>query len=138
MPLVPLTSPYSMNAAQLSIDVDDFTAAVSQVQFDPAVQVARWRGIGGNVISGQSVAEWTCQLGIAQDLAPTGLLRYLLEHAGEVKSAVLLPESGGPSVTVSLIIAPATIGGTAGADLTTSSVSLACNGAPVFDDTPGV
>lgn len=138
MALVPLTNPYSMNAAQLSIDVDDFTAAVSQVQFDPAVQTTRWRGIGGNVISGQSVAEWTCQLGIAQDLAPLGLLRYLLDHEGETKQAVLVPEDGGPSITVELVIAPATIGGTAGADLTTSSVSLAVNGKPAFDDTPGI
>lgn len=138
MALVPLTTPYSMNDATLSIDVDDFTAAVSQVQFDPTSQTGTWRGIGGNVRRAQSAAEWACQLGMAQDLAPAGLLRYLHDHEGESKPAVFTPKSGGPAVLATLLISPATIGGSAGADLATSTVTLAVDGKPAFDDTPGV
>lgn len=137
MALVPLAEPYSMNAATLSIDADDFTAAVSQVQLDPTTQTGTWRGIGGNVRRAQSAAEWSCTLGLAQDLDPAGLLRYLLDHEGETKTATLTPKSGGPSIEVDLIISPASIGGTAGSDLATSSATLAVDGKPAFIDPAG-
>jgi hypothetical protein len=134
--LIPLTNPYVMNSATLTIAADDFTAAVSQVQLDPTVQSTSWRSIGGSVRRGQSKAEWDCTLGLAQDLDPDGLLRYLLDHDGETVAAVLTPEDGGPSVNLNLILAPATIGGPAGADLATSSTKLAVDGTPVFVDVP--
>ncbi len=137
MALVPLASHYAMNDARLSIDIDEFTAAVSQVQFDPSAQTGTWRGISGNVVRAQSAAEWSCTLGLAQDLAPAGLLRYLLDHEGETKTVVFTPVDGGPTVTADLIMTPGTIGGTAGSDVATSTVTLAVVGKPVFDDTPG-
>lgn len=132
MSVIALTSPYSLKTATLSIAADDFTAAVSQVQFDPSTSASTWRGIGGNIVRDQSIAEWSVTLGLAQDLDPAGLLRYLLDHEGEEKAAVFTPTTGGPSVTADVIISPAAIGGTAGADIATSSVTLVVVGAPAF------
>jgi hypothetical protein len=136
MALIPLTNPYVMNSATFEIALDDYTAAVSQVQLDPTTQASTWRGIGGDVRRNQSKSEWSCTLGIAQDLAPTGLLRYLLDHDGESAEVTLTPEDGGPAVEVTLILAAGTIGGTAGADLATASVTMAVDGTPVFVDVP--
>lgn len=138
MPIIPLAQPYTMSSATFTVVADDFTAAVSQVQLDPSVSASTFRGIGGTVRRGQGRAEWACALGLAQDLDPAGLLRYLLEHDGEIKSCTLVPTDGGPTVAVDLIIAPATIGGTAAADgsLAQSTTTLAVDGAPVFIDAP--
>lgn len=137
MALVPLTTPYSLKSATFEVGVDDFTAAVSQVQFDPSTSSTTWRGIGGNVRKDQSVAEWVCNLGLAQDLAPTGLLRYLLDNEGLTKAVVFTPLDGGPSVEADLIIAPGTIGGSADGNTATATVSLAVDGKPAFVDVVG-
>lgn len=136
MALIPLTNPYVMNSATFEIAADDFTAAVSQVQLDPSTQASTWRGIGGNVRRNQSKSEWAATISIAQDLAPAGFLRYLLDHDGESVEATLTPEDGGPAVELTLILAAGTIGGTAGADLATSSITMAVDGTPEFVDAP--
>jgi len=134
MAVIDLTTPYSLKNATLAIEADDFTAAISQVQFTPSTSTATWRGIGGNVVKDQSKAEWSCTLAFAQDLAPEGLLRYLLDHDGDKKEVVFTPVAAGPTVTATLVMSPGDIGGTAGADLAASSVSLAVDGRPVFAD----
>ena len=134
MAVIPLATPYSLKNAVLTIAADDFTAAVSQVEIVPSTSASTWRGIGGNVVRDQSVAEWTCNLGLAQDLDPAGLLRYLLDHEGEEVDAVFTPKLAGPDVLVTLILSPGTVGGTADGNIATASVSLAVVGRPTFDD----
>lgn len=134
MAVIPLTSPYSLKNATMSIAADDFTAALSKVQFDPSTSAATWRGIGGNVLRDQTVAEWTCVLEFAQDLDPDGLLRYLLDHEGEKVAAVFTPVSGGPDVLATITLSPGSIGGGADGNYATASVSLAVDGKPTFDD----
>lgn len=134
MALRPLANPYSLNNARLIIEEDDYTEPVSQVQFDPSTARTSWTGIGGNTLAGQSPATWTCQLSLAQDLAPAGLLRYLLDNDGRKVEAILVPEADGPAIRATLVLAPATIGGSAGADVTTASVTLGVDGRPTFDD----
>lgn len=137
MALVPLTTPYSLTDATMAIGADDFTEAVSQVDFAPNAPRGTFRGIGGKVRRTQATAEWDVTLGLAQDLAPTGLLRYLLDHEGESKVATFTPKTGGPAVIATILVSPAGIGGTAGADTAVSTVTLAVDGRPEFDDTPG-
>lgn len=134
MAVIPLTNPYSLKTATMTIAVDDFTAALSQVEFVPSTSASTWRGIGGNVVRDQSIAEWTANLGLAQDLATGGLLRYLHENEGDTVAAVFTPENGGPSISATLILSPAAIGGTADGNIATASVSLAVVGKPAFTD----
>lgn len=137
MAVIPLTKPYVMNDATFVVAADNYEAALSQVQLDPTVQTSTWSAINGDKRRGQARAEWSVTLGLAQDLDPDGFLRYLHDHEGEVVDAVLVPiAAGGVSVEVSLWIAPASIGGTAGADLAQSTVTLAVEGRPEFVDAP--
>lgn len=138
MPIVPLAAPYAMNNAKFEVVADDFSEAISQVQLDPTVAVSTFRAIDGSVRRRQSTSEWSCTLSGAQDLDPDGLTRYLLDHDGESRVVTLTPENGGPVVEVTLILAAATIGGTAGADLAGFSTTLAVDGKPVFIDAPDV
>lgn len=136
MAVIPLTSPYSLKNAVLTIASDDFTAAVSKVEFAPSTSATTWRGIGGNVLKDQAVAEWTANIDFAQDLDPDGLLRYLLDNEGEKKTAVFTPTSGGPTVTATITLSPGAIGGGADGNYAVASVALAVDGKPVFADTP--
>ena len=47
---------------------------------------------------------------------------------------VFTPKTAGPSIAATLVVSPGSIGGTAGADLTTASVTLVST-KPVFTDT---
>ncbi|GAA4831611.1 hypothetical protein GCM10023221_04280 [Luteimicrobium xylanilyticum] len=132
--VVPLTTPYSLKNATLVIEEDDFTQAVSAVIFTPSTSTSTWRGIGGNILKDQAIAEWTCQIDLAQDLAETGLLRYLLDNEGASKAAVFTPVVEGPTVSATLIITPGQIGGTADGNTATASVQLAVTGKPAFTD----
>lgn len=132
MAVIPLTNPYSLKTATMTIAADDFTAALSQVEFVPSTSASTWRGIGGNVVRDQTIAEWTANLGFAQDLDATGLLRYLHENEGTEVAAVFTPEAAGPTVSATIVLSPGTIGGTADGNIATGSVSLAVIGKPTF------
>ncbi len=134
MSTIPLTSPYSLKTATLTIAGDDFTAAVTQVEFQPSTSSSTVRTIGGDVYKDSAISEWSCAVGIVQDLHPSGLLRYLLDHEGEEKAVVFTPKVGGPGIAATLVMSPGAIGGTAGPDRTTASVNLAVVGKPVFVD----
>lgn len=134
MSTIPLARPYALKAARFNIDADEFTAAVSQVQFDPSVPRSEWRGIGGTTLVNQGVATWTATIGFAQDLDPAGLLRYLHENEGQTVPVEFIPLEAGPTITAEVVLAPGSIGGSAGPDTTTSSVQLGCVGKPQFAD----
>ena len=133
MAVVPLTTPYSLKNATLSIDSDDYTAAVTQVEFTPSTATSTVRTIDGVAHKDQSTAEWNCTIGFVQDLAAGGLLRYLLDNDGVSKDVVFIPKDTLPSISATLVMSPGTIGGTAGADLATASVTLVST-KPVFAD----
>jgi hypothetical protein len=132
MVAVPLTTPYTMSTATLTLGVDDYTAAVSQAIFTPSVSLSTWRGIGGNQLTFPSPATWTLDVAIAQDLAPAGLLRYLLDHAGEEVDATLTPLAAEDPITAKVILSPGAIGGTADGSAAVATISLGVQGVPSF------
>jgi hypothetical protein len=134
MATIALTTPYSLKNATFSVESDDYTAAISAVIFTPSTSTSTWRGIGGNVLKDQAIAEWTCQIDFAQDLAETGLLRYLLANEGASKAVTFVPVAEGPTVAATLVLTPGQIGGTADGNTATASVQLAVTGKPAFTD----
>ncbi|WP_448072331.1 hypothetical protein [Georgenia yuyongxinii] len=133
MAAIPLTTPFSLKNATLSIATDDYTAAVTQVQFTPSTATSTVRTIDGIAHKDQSTAEWSCTIGLLQDLAPTGLLRYLLDNDGMKKTVVFTPVNEGPTITADLVMSPSDIGATAGADLASATVTLVST-KPVFGE----
>lgn len=137
MAIVQLLKPYSLKSALLTIDVDDFTAAVSGIVLTPSSSSTEWRGIGGNTITDQSISGWKLKLDAAQDLAAGGLQRYLLDHEGEKKEVVFSPIGvTGPDITVTVTITPGQIGGAADGNISTFTAEMPVDGKPVFDDVP--
>lgn len=117
----------------MSSEADDYTAAVTQVEFTPSTATSTVRTIDGVAHKDQSTAEWNCTIGFIQDLAPAGLLRYLLDNDGQSKDVVFTPETAGPTIAATLVVSPGAVGGTAGADLAVGSVTLVST-KPVFTD----
>lgn len=135
MPVVPLTRPYVMKDATFTVASDDYTAHISEVRFTPSTQTATWRGIGGNVVKDQSLAEWSCVTGIIQDADKDGFHRYLLENEGQIKDVLFVPVAGGDEISAQLVLTAPEIGGTADA-FATASVTHSVNGKPTYVTTP--
>lgn len=133
MAIVALTQPYTMKNATFAVAADNYETALTGVTFNPTaggiVQL-----INGSQISGD--ASWVCQLGTVQDLAPTGLTRYLMDHEGEELAVTFVPELEGPTVNTTLTITPGTFGGTADNNPKQAQVNLPVKGKPTFTDTP--
>jgi hypothetical protein len=136
MVAVPLTAPYTMSTATLTIGIDDYTAAVSQAQFDPSFSSNTWTGIGGDALTFTSPASWALVIAIAQDLAPDGLLRYLLDHAGEQVTVTLTPLAAEDPITAKVILAPGSIGGTADGSAAVATITMGVQGKPTFTVIP--
>ena len=73
MGVIALTNPYALKSGTLSIAADDFTSAVTQVEFSPSVSQSSVRTINGVVHREQSTSEWTVTVGFVQDLAAPGV-----------------------------------------------------------------
>lgn len=131
MAIKPLTRPYVMKDATFSVASDDYTAHISEVRFVPSTQTATWRGIGGNVVKDQSVAEWSCTTGIVQDADEDGFHRYLLDNEGLIKDVIFTPVAGGDPIYAQLVLTAPEIGGSADS-FATASVSHSVNGKPSY------
>lgn len=133
----PVTTPLSYKVATLTAaivgatDTDTLSPQVSEIMFVPTTQSASWTGVGGNVVSDQSIATWAVTLGMIQDVAASGMLRWLLANEGK-KCVFTSLLTTGVTATFTATISPAQIGGPVGPGYLTSSVSLAMDGKPVF------
>ncbi len=133
----PVTKPLSYKVATLTAavvgatDTDTLTPQVGELTFVPTTQSSTWTGIGGNVVSDQSIATWAVTLGLIQDVDTTGLVRWLLVNEGKkcVLTALL---TTGVTVTITVTLSPAQIGGAVAPGYLTSTVNLAADGKPVF------
>lgn len=133
----PVTTPLSYKVATLtaavvgSPDTDTLSPQVSEIRFTPTTQSASWTGVGGNVVQDQSIATWAMTLGMIQDVAATGMLRWLLTNEGK-KAVFTALLTTGVTVTITATISPAEIGGPVQPGYLVSTVTLVCDGKPVF------
>lgn len=132
-----VTTPLSYKVATLtaavvgSADTDTLSPQVSEITLTPSVQSGSWTGVGGNVVSDQGIATWQLTLGMVQDVAATGMLRWLLTNEGK-KCAFTALLTTGVTAAITAVISPAQIGGAVSPGPLTSTVTLACDGKPVF------
>ena len=123
-------TPIQMKNATLTFAGDDYAAAVSSVEFTPSPQWILAQDIFGRrrraVLASVS---WVCRLGLLQDVDAASLHRYMLAHAGESKTVVFAPVSGGVAYTATVTLAPGAIGGTA-AEMLAADVDLPVTDGP--------
>lgn len=133
----PITTPLAFKVATLtaavtgSADTDTLSPQVSEIRYTPTTQSGSWTGIGGNVVQDQSIATWTVTLGMIQDVASSGLLRWLLTNEGKKCTLTALLTTG-VTATITVTLSPGEIGGPVGPGYLTSTVTLAADGKPVF------
>lgn len=133
----PVTTPLVYKVATLTAavvgatDTDTLSPQVSELTFTPSTATGSWTGIGGNVVQDQGVATWTLTLGMIQDVAANGMLRWLLTNEGK-KCAFTALLTTGVTASITAVISPAQIGGAVTPGPLTSTVTLACDGKPVF------
>jgi len=122
-------NPIFLEDCVMSIEDDDYAAAVSAATFTPTARQG-FKGMKKNQ-QHRPPASWQLALSLAQDLATlTSLSNYLHVHEGETKAAVFKPVSGtGPEVQASIVIFPGGIGGTV-ETVPTSSVTMDVLGKP--------
>jgi hypothetical protein len=123
---------YFVRTSKLEIVADDYTSAVSSVTLTPTVPNSEFKDIGGGVQSFVGSPTWQLDLTYAQDWATANSLSLkLMTDIGLTKVIKLTPVAGGKNVTVSAVIQPGAIGGTADG-VATASVSLKITGQPVW------
>lgn len=133
----PITTPLSYKVATLTAavvgatDTDTLSPQVSEIRYTPSTSRSTWTGIGGNVVADQSIATWDVTLGMIQDVASSGLLRWLLQHEGKKCTLTALLTTG-VTATIVVTLSPAEIGGPVGPGYLTATVTLAADGKPVF------
>ncbi|WP_417561869.1 hypothetical protein [Microbacterium sp.] len=124
-----------MFKGQTSVGTDEYTAHLSQSEFQPTQPTASFTDIEGTVSNFGGKSGWALVLAGAQDWETVNSLsQYLLTHdAEEVEVTVTLP--GGGTATGTVIAAATNIGGTANTPMTFST-TMQVLGTPTF--TPGV
>lgn len=121
----------------LLIDVDNYEAHVSSVQFVPTAQTVTWQGASPSAsFSDTTTATWVCQLEYAQDWTTAdSLSEYLFEHEGETVTMVFKPKKGTtvglPIFTADVFVTPGAIGGPVN-QVHTASVTLGVDGKPAL------
>jgi hypothetical protein len=135
-------APIVLKNVLFQVDVDDYAAHVSRVEFVPTPSSTTWKGLAPSaVFNGNGLSTWVANVELAQDWkTPKSLARYLYAHEGESKVVKFQPVAGAtePTWTVTLTIVPGAIGGAVDT-VPTATVTMQCAGKPVpdYDNTPG-
>ena len=108
----------------------DFSDHVTSLQLVPATS-SSVPVVSGRKYVGQT--DWSAQVGLVQDLAATGFLRFLIENEGKTYRCVFTFADGSDPVQIDLVMVPASIGGNASdTAIAQSSVTLPADGKPVW------
>lgn len=127
-------APILLNNVTVKIGADTYEAACTKVLLTPTTPVVRWKGmVPGSSHAFSGTPTWECAIKFAQDVASTSSLsKYLLATAAGTKVTLEFdPVAGGATVTASIVIQPAAIGG----DIDTvpeSEVTFAVQGQPTL------
>lgn len=133
----PVTTPLAFKVATATAavvgaaDTDTLTPQIGEITLIPSTQSGSWTGVGGNVVQDQGIATWQLKLGMIQDVATSGMLRWLLTNEGK-KCVFTFLLTTGVTVAITATLSPAQIGGPVQPGYLTSEVTLACDGKPVF------
>lgn len=134
----PVVNPFALKTATATftldgaVDSDNFSDHIGTLTLVPASAAQSWTSINGKTIQDASAATWAAQLGLVQDLDESGFSRWLLAHEGERATAVFTFKTGADTVTIEVILTPAQFGGTADGTLAQATVTLPCDGKPVW------
>ncbi|WP_341935515.1 hypothetical protein MRBLWO14_001167 [Microbacterium sp. LWO14-1.2] len=127
-------APFVLKNVTCGIGTDTYEAALRTIRFDPTTPVIKWRGLTPTSrFRFFGDPEWTATITFAQDIASAASLSKRLHSATPGESVVMTfdPIAGGATVTATILLVPASIGG----DIDTvpeASVTFEVAGQPVI------
>lgn len=134
----PVTKPYALKTLSVlfkragSADADDFSDHISQLAPAPTAASASWTSGNGKTIQRTAASTWQITLGLVQDLDPSGLLRWLIEHEGEQAHLLATFDTATDPMLAEVTLSPAGFGGTADGSIAATTVTLAVSGPLVW------
>lgn len=138
MAAVAVSKPYSLKTATATFKADgetsesDFSDHISQIELTPTSTTGSWTSISGKTIQDAAAATWAVTVGLIQDLATSGFMRYLLANAGKKCTCKFTFATGTDPLTLAVTLQPSNIGGSADGNPVAATVSLPVDGTPVF------
>jgi hypothetical protein len=115
MAVVPV-KPFVLRDVDFVIGTDNYEAHASQCEYVPTTPQLSWTGLANNTVGASGASTWVLTISGAQDWETVNSLsQYLHEHEGEEVPVTLTPADGSGTFTSTITLAPANIGGSAGA-----------------------
>jgi len=133
-------APFVLKDVTFQVGTDSYEQHVSSVRFDPQISTVSWKGLSPAAnFTDTTAPTWQCTITFAQDwTTANSLSQYLMTNAGTQKVVVFKPvgtTTGKPIFTVTLNIAPGSIGGDVDT-YATATVTMGCVSAPVKSAAP--
>jgi len=123
---------YFGTTGKLTVEADDYTAAVTSCALVPTAPTASVQDIGGGVTQFTGANVWQAQIGYNQDWkTASSLSQKLIEWHGQTKTFTYTPDAGGQVATFTALVMAGQFGGGA-ATLHSATVNLPINGKPTF------
>lgn len=123
---------YYGTTGTLTIESDDYTAAVTSCALVPSAPTASVTDIGGGVQQFVGENTWQAQIAYTQDWKTAGSLsQKLIEWHGQTKTFTYTPEDGGQIATFTARVVAGQFGGAA-ATIHAATVNLLIIGQPAF------
>ncbi|MCM3779864.1 hypothetical protein [Microbacterium hydrocarbonoxydans] len=123
---------YFGTTGKITVEGDDYTAAVTSCALVPTAPTATTTDIGGGVTQFVGGNAWVAQLGYNQDWkTPNSFSQKLIEWHGQMKTFTYTPDDGGQVATFSARVLAGQFGGGAAA-IHAATVNLPINGQPAF------
>lgn len=123
---------YYGTTGSLTVEADDYTAAVTSCALVPTAPTASVTDIGGGVQQFVGENTWQAQIAYNQDWTTTGSLsQKLIEWHGQSKTFTYTPEDGGQAATFTARVVAGQFGGAA-ATIHSATVNLLIIGQPTF------
>lgn len=124
---------YFGTTGSLTVEADDYTAAVTSCALVPTAPTATVTDIGGGVQQFVGKSVWQAQIAYNQDwTTPASLAQKLIEWHGQIKTFTYTPDNGGRVATFSARVLAGQFGGAAAA-IHQATVNLPINGQPAFE-----
>jgi hypothetical protein len=126
-------APLYLNDVSFVVEDDDYQAAIQSVAFTPSSKtVTEVGGTPDAVYTFPGPTSWTCDLSFMQDWSTANSLSlYLFNNDGQSKAVTFVPNTGGPTITATVVITAGAIGGDIGS-VGKAKVSLGVSGKPVI------
>lgn len=124
---------YFGTTGKLTVESDDYTAAVTSCALVPTAQTASTTDIGGGVTQFVGANTWVGQIAYNQDwTTPESFSQKLIEWHGQSKTFTYTPDDGGQVATFSARVLAGQFGGAA-QTIHAATVNLPINGQPTFE-----